>query len=35
MRFKAKAAKLYEGSYDTLLKRLCNGRLIHADETED
>ncbi len=34
MRFKAKAAKLYEGTYDALLKRLCNGRLIHADETK-
>lgn len=33
-RFKAKAAKLYEGTYDSLLKRLCNGRLIHADETK-
>ena len=33
-RFKAKAAKLYEGTYDALLKRLCNGRLIHADETK-
>lgn len=34
MRFKAKAAKLYEGTYDALLKRLCNGRLVHADETK-
>jgi len=33
-RFKAKAAKLYEGTYDSLLKRLCNGRLVHADETK-
>ena len=33
-RFKAKAAKLYEGTYDALLKRLCNGRLVHADETK-
>ena len=32
--FKAKAAKLYEGTYDALVKRLCNGRLIHADETK-
>jgi len=34
MRFKQKAAKLYEGTYDALLKRICNGRLIHADETK-
>lgn len=33
-RFKAKAAKLYKGSYDALLKRLCNGRLVQADETK-
>jgi len=33
-RFKANTAKLYEGTYDTLLKRLCNGRLLHADETK-
>jgi len=33
-RFKAKAAKLYKGSYDALLKQLCNGRLLHADETK-
>jgi Transposase IS66 family len=33
-RFKAKAARLYEGTYDALLKRLCNGRLVHADETK-
>jgi len=33
-RFKAKAAKLYEGTYDALVKRLCNGQLIHADETK-
>lgn len=34
LRFKAKAAKRYEGTYDALLKRLCNGRLVHADETK-
>jgi len=33
-RFKAKAAKLYEGTYDALVKRLCKGQLIHADETK-
>jgi len=33
-RLKAKAAKLYEGTYNALVKRLCNGRLIHADETK-
>ena len=32
--FKAKAAKLYQGTYDALVKRLCNGQLIHADETK-
>lgn len=34
LRFKAKAAKLYEGTYHALLKRLCNGRLVHVDETK-
>ncbi len=33
-RFKAKAAKIYEGTYDALVKRLCNGQLVHADETK-
>jgi predicted RecB family nuclease len=33
-RFKAKAAKLYGGTYDVLLQRLCNGRVVHADETK-
>ena len=32
--FKAKAAKLYEGTYNALVQRICNGRLIHADETK-
>lgn len=33
-KFKAKAAKLYQETYDALVKRLCNGQLIHADETK-
>ena len=33
-RFKAKAAETYKGTYDALIKRLCNGQLIHADETK-
>ena len=32
-RFKAAAAQTYEGAYNHLLKRLCNGRLLHVDET--
>jgi predicted RecB family nuclease len=32
-RFKAAAAQTYEGTYNRLLKRLCNGRLLHVDET--
>src|SRR2546429_9883108 len=24
----------YKGTYDTLVKRLCSGRLLHADETK-
>ena len=32
--FKAKAAKTYEEAYNALLKRLCRGRLLHADETK-
>jgi predicted RecB family nuclease len=32
-RFKAAAAQTYEGTYNHLLKRLCNGRLLHVDET--
>ena len=33
-RFKAKAAKTYEETYQALVKRLCNGQLLHADETK-
>jgi len=33
-RFKAKAAETYKGTYDALVARLCNGQLIHADETK-
>ncbi|MDN5940502.1 MAG: IS66 family transposase [Nitrospira sp.] len=33
-RFKAKAAETYKGTCDALIKRLCNGQLIHADETK-
>jgi len=32
-RFKAAAAQTYESTYSNLLKRLCSGRLLHADET--
>ncbi len=32
--FKAKAAENYVGSYNALVKRLCSGRLLHADETK-
>ena len=31
---KATAANIYEDTYETLVKRLCNGQLIHADETK-
>ena len=31
--FKRAAAKKYEESYNALVKRLCSGRLLHADET--
>lgn len=31
--FKRAAAKEYEESYNALVKRLCSGRLLHADET--
>ena len=31
--FKADAARTYQCTYDDLLKRLCKGRLLHADET--
>jgi len=33
-RFKEEAAKLYRETYDALVKRLCSGQLIHADETK-
>lgn len=32
--FKAKAAETYKETYDALVARLCNGQLIHADETK-
>ena len=32
--FKAGAAENYKGTYDALVKRLCSGRLLHADETK-
>jgi predicted RecB family nuclease len=31
--FKAMIARAYYGVYDALLKRLCNGPLLHVDET--
>ena len=31
---KEQGAKTYRGTYDALLKRLCDGRLLHADETK-
>ena len=31
--FKGTAAQTYESTYSNLLKRLCNGRLLHVDET--
>jgi predicted RecB family nuclease len=31
---KEMAAKTYKGTYDALLKSLCTGRLLHADETK-
>jgi hypothetical protein len=33
-RIKAKAAIIYAETYETLIKRLCNGQLIHVDETK-
>ena len=33
-RFKEKAATVYKKTYDVLLRRICNGQLIHADETK-
>jgi hypothetical protein len=32
--FKAHAAENYKGTYNTLVNRLCSGRLLHADETK-
>jgi predicted RecB family nuclease len=32
-RFKAAAARAYEETYGQILKRLCNGPLLHVDET--
>jgi Transposase IS66 family len=32
-RFKIDTAQTYQCTYDKLLKRLCNGRLLHIDET--
>jgi Transposase IS66 family len=32
--FKAGAAENYKGTYDSLVKRVCSGRLLHADETK-
>lgn len=32
--FKAKAATVYKETYDALLRQICNGQLIHADETK-
>jgi predicted RecB family nuclease len=33
-RFKALAAEYYKGTYNTLVNKLCSGRLLHADETK-
>jgi predicted RecB family nuclease len=32
-KFKSAAAQIYKRTYDKLLKGLCNGRLLHIDET--
>jgi hypothetical protein len=32
--FKAGAAENYKGAYNSLVNRLCSGRLLHADETK-
>ena len=32
--FKARAADNYKEGYDTLVSRLCSGRLLHVDETK-
>jgi len=34
LRFKAKAAIVYKETYEAVLKCLCNGQLIHVDETK-
>lgn len=31
---KARAAEIYKGTYDGILKRILSGKLIHADETK-
>jgi predicted RecB family nuclease len=33
-RIKQMAAKMYKGTSDALIKKLCSGRLLHADETK-
>ncbi len=33
-RIKAKAANIYMETYDRIVKRLCKGQLLHADETK-
>ena len=33
-KFKAEAAENYKGTHETLVNRLCSGRLLHADETK-
>jgi len=33
-RFKEDAAKLYMETYNDMVKRMCNGQLIHVDETK-
>jgi len=32
-KFKSSAAQFYEHAYSQILKKLCNGRLLHVDET--
>jgi predicted RecB family nuclease len=33
-KFKAEAAEKYEGTFNALVNRLCNGPLLHVDETK-
>jgi len=33
-RIKEQAAKIYHGTYEEVLAKLCSGRLLHADETK-